>query len=190
MQGTVAASDVSELVGVPESQLLLVVQMMATVRFLHLPRAGHVAHTPLSAAFVRKPSLLDAALFASEVGAPAAFHMADATRNPGAGDSGTAYNFACHTTLPFSVECRQRQRLQRQCLAHLRYILGEDEAGFSDVLMQYDWQGLAHATTVVIVEVSPPRTRQVFGAARATTLTLTRADAIDSHRPACPRLRR
>lgn len=153
MQGSVPTGDVSELVGVPESQLLLVVQMMATVRFLHLPHAGQVAHTPLSAAFVKKPSLLDAALFVFEVGAPAAFHMADATRESGDGDSATAYNFACRTTSPFSVDCTQHPRLQRQWSAYLRYTIGEDEGGFLDALMQYDWQSLIH-TTVVVVEVS------------------------------------
>lgn len=159
MQGSVATSDLSELVGVPEAHLLLVVQMMATVRFLHLPHFGQVAHTPLSAAFVKKPSLLDAALFAADIGAPAAFHITDATRNSGAGDRGTAYNFASRSTAPFSMECKQRQRLQRQCLAYLRYFIGEGEASLSDALMQYDWQSLTDAT-VVVVEVSTEHNAQ------------------------------
>lgn len=150
-QGSVATSDICELVSVPESQLLLVVQTMATVRFLQMPEPGRVGHTALSAAFVTKPSLLDAALFMTEIGAPTAFHMAEATKRAGDGEATTAYSLTSPSFTSFADDCIERPRLQRQWLAHLRYTLCEDEGSVLDVLMQCDWSGLRN-TSVVMFE--------------------------------------
>lgn len=147
--GTVSTSDICELVSVPESQLLLVVQTMATVRFLQMPEPGHVGHTALSAAFVTKPSLLDAALFMTEVGAPAAFRMADATKRASNGEAATAYSLASPDFTSFASDCKERPRLQRQWLAHLRYTVCEDESSVLDVLMQCDWSNLIDNQVVI-----------------------------------------
>lgn len=136
----------------PESQLLLVVQTMATVRFLQMPEPGHVCHTALSAAFVTKPSLLDAALFMTEVGAPTAFRMADATKKASSGEATTAYSLASPDFTSFAKDCKERPRLQRQWLAHLRYTICEDESSVLDVLMQCDWS-ILRDSSVVIFEV-------------------------------------
>lgn len=141
--------DICELASVPESQLLLVVQTMATVRFLQMPEPGHVSHTALSAAFVTKPSLLDAALFMTEVGAPAAFRMADATKRASGGETATAYSLASPDFTSFASDCKERPRLQRQWLAHLRYTICEDESSVLDVLMQCDWSNLRNNCVVI-----------------------------------------
>lgn len=134
---------------VPESQLLLVVQTMATVRFLQMPEPGHVGHTALSAAFVTKPSLLDAALFMTEVGAPTAFRMAEATRRSSGGEAITAYDLANPESTSFANDYRERHRLQRQWLAHLRYTICEDESSVLDVLIQNNWSNLRDDSVVI-----------------------------------------
>lgn len=136
----------------PESQLLLVVQTMATVRFLQMPQPGHVGHTALSAAFVTKPSLLDAALFMTEVGAPTAFRMAEATKRASGGEATTAYSLASPEFTSFANDCKGKPRLQRQWLAHIRYTICEDESSVLDVLIQCDWSNL-RGNSVVIFEV-------------------------------------
>lgn len=117
-----------------------------------MPEPGHVGHTALSAAFVTKPSLLDAALFMTEVGAPAAFRMADATKRASGGEATTAYSLANPDSTSFANDCKGRPRLQRQWLAHLRYTVCEDESSVFEVLMQYDWSNLRD-NSVVIFEV-------------------------------------
>lgn len=141
--------DICELVSVPESQLLLVVQTMATVRFLQMPEPGNVGHTALSAAFVTKPSLLDAALFMTEVGAPTAFRMADATKRTSGGEAITAYELTNPESTSFANDCRETPRLQRQWLAHLRYTICEDDSSVLAVLMQSDWSSLRDNSVVI-----------------------------------------
>lgn len=136
---------------VPESQLLLVVQTMTTVRFLQMPGPGRIGHTTaLSAAFVTKPSLLDAALFMAEVGAPAAFHMAEATKRTSDGEVVTAYDLSNPGSTSFTRDCRERPRLQRQWLAHMRYTICEDESNVLEVLVQTDWSGLTENSVIMV----------------------------------------
>lgn len=150
--------DICDLVSLPESQLLLVVQTMATVRFLQMPKPGHVGHTALSAAFVTKPSLLDAALFMTEVGAPTAFRMAEATKRASGGETITAYGLANAGSTSFANDCRERPRLQRQWLSHLRYTVCEDDSSVLDVLMQSDWSHLRDNSMLIFeVREVPPQ---------------------------------
>lgn len=123
---------------------------MATVRFLQMLEPGHVGHTALSAAFVTKPSLLDAALFMAEIGAPTAFHMTEATKRTSGGEVLTAYDLANPGSTSFTRDCRERPRLQRQWLAHMRYTICEDESSVLDVLMQKDWSDLTENSVVMV----------------------------------------
>ncbi|RYP10915.1 hypothetical protein DL764_000351 [Monosporascus ibericus] len=150
LEGSVPISDVAALLGVPESQLARVAQMTVTENFLCLPRPGHLAHTSLSANFVADPGLMDAALFLSETAAPAASHMAAATRRWGVSSKAneTAYNLAFDTSTMLSNACDQRPRLRRQWPEYLRYGMGDIEAGVTDVLTQLDWRSLGTATVV------------------------------------------
>ncbi|RYO97385.1 hypothetical protein DL765_011229 [Monosporascus sp. GIB2] len=124
--------------------------MTATANFLRLPQPRHLAHTPLSAAFVADPNLMDAALFLSETAAPAASHMAAATRRWGISSKAneTAYNLAFDTSTMLSNACEQQPRLRRQWPEYLRYGMGDIEEGVTDVLTQLDWRSLGTATVV------------------------------------------
>jgi hypothetical protein len=153
--------DVADLAGVPENSLSRIVEMTGMAGFLQQPQPGHVAHTAVSAPFVTKPSLLDAALFISEVAAPSALSMAAATQNYGVSQrpNETAYNIAFHTPTAFANACEQRPRLQRQWPAYLRFGTGNFEASMIDILSQYDWSSLGSAT---VIEVSPSLTSFLF----------------------------
>lgn len=153
LDGSAATGDVADIAGVPEDQLARVVRMTATAGFLRQPEPDQVAHTALSAAFVEQHSLLDAALFFSEVAAPSALHMAAATQHYGRSrrPDETAYNIAFKTTSPFSCVAQQRLRLQRQWPAYLRYCAGGAKRDFLDIISQYNWGSLGSAT---VVEVS------------------------------------
>lgn len=149
---SVPFKDVADLAGVPEPQLCRVVRMMATASFLQEPQPGHVAHSSLSAPFVTKPSYLDAAMFLSETAAPAALHMAAATRR--FGDSPrpneSAYNIAFNTSSPFVSACEQRPKIKRQWPSYLRYGMGDVESDVLDILPQFDWSSLGNASVVKV----------------------------------------
>jgi hypothetical protein len=160
LSGSVPLKDVADIAGVPEQQLERVVHTMATAGFLHEPQPGHVAHTPLSAPFVIKPSLLDAGIFLSETAAPAALHMAAATRrfegSQRANES--AYNVAFNTPVTFGAICEQSSKLQRQWHAFQHYGIGDVDTGVQEVLTRLDWAALGH---VSVVDVSSNEDRAV-----------------------------
>lgn len=137
----------------PDTQLRRIVRMTASAGFLHESRPAHVAHSALSAPFVTRPSYLDAVMFLSETAAPAALHMAAATRRFGQSPRPheSAYNVALNTSVTFATMCEQRSTLQRQWPAYLRHAMGDVELGVTDVLTCFDWLSLGIAT---VVEVS------------------------------------
>ncbi|KAI1405399.1 hypothetical protein F4819DRAFT_423921 [Hypoxylon fuscum] len=150
LQGRVPSNDVAVLLGVPESQLVRIVQMTATEGFLCQPEPGKLAHTALSAPFVEDPSLMDAALFLSEIAGPTAFQMAAATRRWGPSSKGneTPYNIALNTSTAFFSACQQSPRMRRQWPSYLQYGMGDVEAGVTDVLTKLDWRSLGSSTIV------------------------------------------
>lgn len=137
----------------PEPQLRRIVRMAATAGFLHEPLPGHVAHSALSAPFVKRPSYLDAAMFLSETAAPAALHMVEATQRFGQSHRPheSAYNVGLNTSITFADMCEQQSKLQRQWPAFVRYALGDIDSSVTDVLTSFDWPSLGKAT---VVEVS------------------------------------
>lgn len=153
LRSSVPFKDVADIVGVPEAQLCRIVHMTAAAGFLQQPQPGHVAHTPLSAPFVTKPSFLDAAMFLSETVAPSALHMAEATQRFGHTHrpEESAYNVAFNASATFASIYEKRSKLQRQWPAYLHYIAGDIDASITEVLTQLDWRSIGKAT---IVEVS------------------------------------
>lgn len=153
LEGSVPFKDVADISGVPEAQLCRVARMTATAGFLHEPRPGHVAHSPLSAQFVTHPALLDAAMFMSETGAPAALKMSSATKQFAGSDrpERSAFNVAFDTSMTFAGCAEQRPKLQRQFAASLSPSTSDEDAGVLEVLTRLDWRGLGNAT---VVEVS------------------------------------
>jgi hypothetical protein len=154
LSSSVPFKDVADIAGVPEAQLCRVVHMTATAGFLQQPQPGHVAHTPLSAPFVTKPSFLDAAMFLSETVAPTALQMGVATRRFGHSHrpNESAYNVAFSTSSTFASICEQRSKLQRQWPAYLHYTAGDIDASVTEVLTRLDWLSLGKVT---VVEVCP-----------------------------------
>lgn len=159
LEGSVPFKDVADISGVPEAQLCRVARMAATAGFLHEPRPGQVAHSPLSAQFVTHPALLDAAMFMSETGAPAALKMSSATKQFSGSDrpERSAFNVAFDTSMTFAGCAEQRPKLQRQFAASLSCSTSDEDAGVLDVLTRLDWRSLGNAT-VVEVSFSQPLT--------------------------------
>jgi hypothetical protein len=116
--------DIAELADVPESQLCRIVRFMAMSGFLREPQSGFVAHTPLSANFVRHPAQLDVAMFLAETVAPCALHMAAATRRQES----------------FAVDWGSK-RTERLWPAFLDAVGGPDD---TDILGQLDWASIVN----------------------------------------------
>ncbi len=144
------------------------VRMTATVGILCEPEPGFVAHSPLSAHFVTKPSLLDAAAFLAETAAPAAFHMADATRlrqkyPEQQAHSLTAYAIASSspshhpsTMTSFAARCEQEPKLRRRLAAFQRLEASIVDEGVASVISSLDWRSLGHAKVVEVSRKSTP----------------------------------
>jgi hypothetical protein len=158
--------------------------MMATAGFLHEPRPGQVAHSPLSAQFVTNPALLDAAVFMSETAAPAALKMSSATKQFAGSErpDRSAFNVAFDTSITFAGCFEQRPKLQRQFTASLSYGANDEDAAVQDVLMRLDWRSLGNAT---VVDVSLPAPSALFSPSRPlASLTLKPSDHRWAHNQA------
>lgn len=133
MDSSALMKDVSDLIGVPETQLGRIVSVASLGGFLQEAKPGHVAHSPLSAAFVAKPSYLDAAMFLAGKAAPAAWKMAAATKQ--VRDSPQkAQEVMFHEGIFANAEKSKLPRLQRQWRAYLRYGLGHHCDTATDIL--------------------------------------------------------
>ncbi|RAH41242.1 uncharacterized protein BO95DRAFT_456741 [Aspergillus brunneoviolaceus CBS 621.78] len=122
LDGTALIKDVSSLIGVPESQLSRVIRMATTGGFLQEPQPGHVSHSEVSAAFVTRPSYLDAAMFLAETAAPAALTKETGIIQDSDSD-GRKDESPCLSSFATASEA-QLPRLQRQWQAYLRYGTG------------------------------------------------------------------
>lgn len=152
LTGSVPVKDVADLSGVPEDQLSCTIRMAATAGFLHEPQPQQVAHTALSAAFVNRPSLLDAAMFLASSAAPAALNMAEATQRYGASTHSreSAYSLALDPRITLQAASEQRPKLRRQWAAYLHNVGEGHEAGVIDVLTRMDWLKLGNACAVEV----------------------------------------
>lgn len=152
LSGTVSARDVAELAGVPVKQLSRVVRMTSTAGFLGEPEPGQIAHTSLSAEFVKNLSYFDAAMFLAQTAAPTALKMATATRRYGCSDlpQESAYGLAFGTAHSFQATCEQRPKLHRQLSAYLQHA-GNVDQDVTELLTRLDWPSLGKTR---VVEVS------------------------------------
>ncbi|EPS34280.1 hypothetical protein PDE_09244 [Penicillium oxalicum 114-2] len=122
LEGTALVKDISNLIGVSESQLIRVVRMATTGGFLQEPQPGYVSHSEISAVFVTKPSYLDAAMFLAETAAPAALTMGTGIGHDSDSDE-RKDGVSCLSPFATAREA-QLPRLQRQWPAYLRYGTG------------------------------------------------------------------
>lgn len=152
--GSVPIKDVAQLSAVSETQLLRIIRMTATVGFLREPRAGYVAHTPISAQFTSQTSYRDAAMFLAEHATSAAIQMtsnthrwqdtADSANLNGNGQQG-------QTTVERSP------RFERQWAAYLKHVGDESHNdGVTEVLSRLDWSNLPGNALVVEACASSP----------------------------------
>jgi hypothetical protein len=149
--------DVSDLIGIPESQLTRVIRMVVTAGFLQELQPGYVAHSTLSASFVIQPSYLDATIFLAERVAPAALRMAVATKQCSMsskeltqGSHHIGSNTSNGTDFAVADEVRL-PRLQRQWHAYLRHGTGHLCDTVTDVLTCLERFRMANATVVEVL---------------------------------------
>lgn len=149
--------DVSDLIGIPESQLTRVIRMVATAGFLQECQPGHVSHSSLSASFVLQPSYLDATIFLAERVAPAALGMAETTKQCSMSSKELTEqshhidsNISNWTVCAVPEEIRL-PRLQRQWHAYLRHGTGHPCDTATDVLTCLEPFRMANATVVEVL---------------------------------------
>ncbi|KAG6007658.1 hypothetical protein E4U21_005739 [Claviceps maximensis] len=149
----VPIKDVADLSNVPEKQLTQIIRLTSRCGFLGEPKRGYVAHTPLSACFVARPSHLDAAMFLAEHAAPAALKSALATQKfeNSRITNETAFNLAARTKTPFVVAREQSPRLSRQWTAFLQYAGGlpEDHV-VVEAMAKLNWSNISKAGGQVV----------------------------------------
>nr|AUD11398.1 winged helix repressor DNA-binding protein [Penicillium oxalicum] len=132
LEGTALVKDISNLIGVSESQLIRVIRMATTGGFLQEPQPGYVSHSEISAVFVTKPSYLDAAMFLAETAAPAALTMGTGIGHDSDSDE-RKDGVSCLSPFATAREAKL-PRLQRQWPAYLRYGTGHVCDTATDVL--------------------------------------------------------
>nr|UWK20069.1 hypothetical protein TBALE_g4 [Trichoderma balearicum] len=162
LDGSALMKDVSDLIGVSETQLGRIIRVASLGGFLQEPTPGHVAHSPLSAAFVAKPSYLDAAMFLAGTAAPAAWKMAAVTKQARDSPEQAQRDVVLHKRFFEDVEEAELPRLQRQWQAYLRYGLGHYCDTATDILSCLE---TLQKDTALVVEVGARSTERVLALA-------------------------
>ena len=154
MGDKVTFTNAASLASIPATELCRVVRMTATAGILCEPEPGFVAHSPLSAHFVTKPSLLDATAFLADTVVPAALHMADATRlrtNPHQAHL-SAYAIASDPSTSFAARCEQEPKLRRHLAAFQRLEASIVDEGATSAISSIDWRSISPAKVVEVSE--------------------------------------
>ncbi|KAL4995987.1 hypothetical protein BDV10DRAFT_173466 [Aspergillus recurvatus] len=166
LNGTAVIRDISDLIRVPETQLARIIRVTSLGGFLEEPTPGHVAHSSLSAAFVAKPSYLDAAMFLARTAAPVAQEMAAATKQardePHPARPRAPQDVALHHRFFKNADGLELPRLQRQWQAYIRYGLGYHCDTATDILTCL---GALPVDAAPVVEVSARSTERVLALA-------------------------
>ncbi|QIW99247.1 hypothetical protein AMS68_004765 [Peltaster fructicola] len=144
--------DVAALAGVPVTELTRIIRMTATIGFLCEPEPGYAAHSPLSAEFVQKPSLVDVIMFTAEISAPSALAMKSTTTtyNDSPLHNETAYNVAFETNESFASVLEKKGKVQRQYLALERHIALAGDEHIASLLSTLSWVSLGDVTVVEV----------------------------------------
>ncbi|KAF7176464.1 hypothetical protein CNMCM7691_002782 [Aspergillus felis] len=162
LDGSALMKDVSDLIGVPETKLARIIRMANLGGFLQEPTPGHIAHSPLSAAFVAKPSYLDAAMFLAGTVAPAAWEMAILTKQARESPHEAPRDVILHKGFFTKADKTQLPRLQRQWQAYLRHGLGHHCDTATDILTCLE---PLRTSAALVVEVGARSTERVIALA-------------------------
>ncbi|RYO96035.1 hypothetical protein DL763_003427 [Monosporascus cannonballus] len=163
-------SVVAEAAGVPEHQLRSIARMAMLVGFLSEPAADRLAHSPLSAAMVKQPGLLEWARFVTSTSAKMVPAMVEATERWG-GDrsiSKTAYAVAWQTDLPLFEHVAADPDLQARYAAYMRVMTQSEGMALGHLLEGWKagWAALERRGAVLV---------DVGGSAGHASVTLARA---------------
>lgn len=128
--------------------------MAATNNFLRVVQPERIAHSRISAQFVRYPQYLDWADWATSYSAPTAHAFTDATQRWGDTNAKneTAFNVAFGTELPFFDHVAASTDLSAVFANYMRSRNRSEELALEHVLLGFDWAKLGRAN---IVDVSP-----------------------------------
>ena len=124
--------------------------MAMTRNFLREPSPGQLAHSSISAAFIKNPSLNDWALFMTSTSAMMASQIVEATERYGSTESKTetTYNVWKHTNRPFFDDIKESKELTRQFAGYMKNITSGKGLSIRHLVTGYDWASLGEATVV------------------------------------------
>ncbi|MCJ1369856.1 hypothetical protein MMC20_001068 [Loxospora ochrophaea] len=150
LEGTISYSELAAAAHVPEVQLKSIARMGMTEHFFCEPSPGQVAHSAFSALFVTEPNLLDWALFLSNMSAPTAARMTEATDKWGATEAKneTACNIALATDKPFFDYVATSPAMSKQFAGYMKNISTMAGLRVTHLLSGFDWSSLGEATVV------------------------------------------
>lgn len=139
----------------PDTMLTSIARMSMTTYLLCEPFPGLVAHTAISALLKTNSDYHDWAVFMSDISAPTAAHLVEATLKwPGSVEkTETAYNAAFRTDLPYFQYLGQLPERNRQFSGYMRSVSNSEGSHLKHLVKGYDWGALGNAS---VVDVSIP----------------------------------
>lgn len=145
---------VAQKTGVPLHQLRSIARMALLMGFLSEPEPDQLSHSPLSAAMVRDPGVLEWARFVTSTSAPMVSAMVEATERWG-GDrdvSKTAYAVAWQTELPLFAHVASDKDLQARYAAYMRVMTQSRGMALRHILEGWKegWSALAEREAVLV----------------------------------------
>lgn len=147
-------SSVADKTGVPLHQLRSIARMAMLTGILSEPTPEYLAHSPLSAAMIREPALMEWARFVTSTSAPMVSAMVEATERWG-GDrsmSKTAYAVAWQTDLPLFAHVASDARLQARYASYMRVMTQSQGMAVQHLLEGWreGWSALAERGGVLV----------------------------------------
>ncbi|KAM3065297.1 hypothetical protein ACMFMG_004318 [Clarireedia jacksonii] len=148
--GSISYEKLSEMAAVSVVQLRTICRMAMTNKVLREPEANQVAHTSISASFVRNPMLRDWAMFMAENSATCALKMTDAAvKWPGSTSKiHTGFNVAFDTDLPVFDYYHAHPVQREEFNTYMRMVTNTDGLSLRHLLNGFHWKELGQATVV------------------------------------------
>lgn len=153
VEGPISYTDLAAEAGVPLGQLKSIARMAVLINFFHEPGPGMLAHNWNSISFARSDSLSELGRFLTDVSAPMATKMVEATEKWGDTNdiSHTAYNIVNNTDLNIFKHIATVPELREEYATYMKNQAASEALSLRHLIDGFDWASLEDAA---IVDVS------------------------------------
>jgi 6-hydroxytryprostatin B O-methyltransferase len=150
LEAPISYVELASKAGVPQRQLISIARMAILINFFYEPEPGKLAHNWNSIAFAQSTNLSELGRFLTDVSAPMATKMVEATEKWGETDdiTHTAYNIVNETDFSIFKHLATVPELREQYATYMKNQAASEALSLRHLVVGFDWASLEDATVI------------------------------------------